>query len=87
MNAPEGVSEVAVIGVAHEKWGETPLAVIVPKEGAQIRQDEIIGFCRERLAHYKCPTRVEVAEGLPRNASGKLLKHELRKLYRAHADA
>lgn len=87
LNAHEGVSEVAVIGVAHEKWGETPLAVIVPKEGAQIRQDEVIGFCRERLAHYKCPTRVEVAKGLPRNASGKLLKHELRKLYRAHADA
>ncbi|TMM51739.1 long-chain-fatty-acid--CoA ligase [Sulfitobacter sabulilitoris] len=87
LNAHEGIRECGVIGVAHEKWGETPLAVVVPKDGAQVSAEGIIAFCRDRLAHYKCPTRVEFADTLPRNASGKLLKHEMRKAYKGPADA
>ena len=76
--AHPAVQEVAVIGVPSERWGETPLAVVVPKAGESIDGDELITFTRERLAHYKCPTAVEVIEQLPRNPSGKVLKRELR---------
>lgn len=76
------ISEVAVIGVDHERWGETPLAVVALKDGMTVEAGEIIAFARARLAHYKCPTRIEFAGNLPRNASGKLLKHELRRLWR-----
>lgn len=72
------VREVAVIGVPSDTWGETPVAVVVPKVGQQVDGAELIAFTRERLAHYKCPTAVQVVEGLPRNASGKILKRELR---------
>ncbi|EFQ84799.1 long-chain-fatty-acid--CoA ligase [Aeromicrobium marinum DSM 15272] len=76
--AHPAVQEVAVIGVPSEKWGETPLAVVVPKQGESVDADELIAFTRERLAHFKCPTAVEVIEQLPRNPSGKVLKRELR---------
>ncbi len=78
LNGHPAVLEVAVIGVAHEKWGETPLAVVVLREGRHATQAELIAFTRERLAHYKCPSSVVFANMLPRNASGKLLKRELR---------
>jgi long-chain acyl-CoA synthetase len=71
---------VAVIGVPHEKWGETPRAVVVCKEGQSATPEELIAFTRKRLAHYKCPTSVVFADVLPRNASGKLLKRELRRV-------
>jgi long-chain acyl-CoA synthetase len=87
LNAHEGIHECGVIGVAHEKWGETPLAVIVRQDGAEISTQEIIAFCRARLAHYKCPTQVAFAETLPRNASGKLLKHEMRKVFGGQGNA
>jgi long-chain acyl-CoA synthetase len=76
--AHPAVQEVAVIGVPSERWGETPLAVVVPKAGQTVDGDELIAFTRERLAHYKCPTAVQVIEQLPRNPSGKVLKRELR---------
>ncbi|MFW0792722.1 AMP-binding protein [Gordonia sp. CPCC 205515] len=71
------LSDAAVIGVPHEKWGETVLAFVVAEQ--PVDSAEIIDFCRDRLAHYKCPTRVEVVTELPRNPSGKILKRELRK--------
>jgi len=80
LNGYPAVREVAVIGVPHEKWGETPRAVVVLREGQQATPQELIAFTRERLAHYKCPTSVVFADVLPRNASGKLLKRELRLL-------
>jgi long-chain acyl-CoA synthetase len=80
LNGHSAVREVAVIGVPHEKWGETPRAVVVLREGQQATPQELIAFTRERLAHYKCPTSVVFADVLPRNASGKLLKRELRLL-------
>ncbi|GAA3523036.1 fatty acid--CoA ligase [Aeromicrobium panaciterrae] len=76
--AHPAVQEVAVIGVPSERWGESPHAVIVPKAGETIDPDELIAFTRERLAHYKCPTSVELVKELPRNPSGKVLKRELR---------
>jgi len=80
LNGHPAVREVAVIGVPHEKWGETPRAVVVCKEGQSATPEELIAFTRKRLAHYKCPTSVVFADVLPRNASGKLLKRELRRV-------
>lgn len=87
LNAHDGIAECGVIGVAHDKWGETPLAVIVAKKAAKISEAEIIEFCRARLARYKCPTQVAFADSLPRNASGKLLKHEMRRTFEGRIDA
>lgn len=78
LNGHAAVKEVAVLGVPHEKWGETPRAVVVLRPGMTVTPAELIAFTRERLAHYKCPSSVVFAEVLPRNASGKLLKRELR---------
>jgi acyl-CoA synthetase (AMP-forming)/AMP-acid ligase II len=75
------VREVAVVGVPHATWGETPIAVVALKDGAQVTGDDLIGYARERLAHFKCPTRVEYLPELPRNAIGKVLKTTLRKDY------
>jgi fatty-acyl-CoA synthase len=75
------VWEVAVVGVPHAKWGETPIAVVALKDGLKVIADELIGYTRERLAHFKCPTRVEYVTELPRNATGKVLKTTLRKEY------
>jgi len=76
------VQELAVIGVPSERWGETVKAIVVLRDGAAAAEaDELIGWTRERLAHYKCPTSVDVVDALPRNATGKVLKHELRAPY------
>jgi long-chain acyl-CoA synthetase len=76
-----GVADVAVIGVPSERWGETVKAVIVPAPGSDPSDAELIAYCRERLAHYKCPTSVDRVAALPRNPSGKILKTELREPY------
>jgi acyl-CoA synthetase (AMP-forming)/AMP-acid ligase II len=75
------VADVAVIGVPSERWGETPKALVVPVPGTPPGEDELIAFCRARVAHYKCPTSVELVDTLPRNATGKVLKAELRAAY------
>jgi acyl-CoA synthetase (AMP-forming)/AMP-acid ligase II len=71
-----GVAEGVVIGVPDPHWGETVKAFVIPS--GQVTAAEVIAFCRDRLAHYQCPTTVEFAETLPRNATGKVLKHVLR---------
>jgi acyl-CoA synthetase (AMP-forming)/AMP-acid ligase II len=70
------VREAAVIGLPDDVWGEAVHAVVVP--AAETTAEELIAFCRERLAHYKCPRTVELREALPRTPSGKVLKRALR---------
>jgi long-chain acyl-CoA synthetase len=77
-----GVSEVAVIGVPDERWGETVMALVVTAPGASPTADELIAFARGRLAGYKLPRIVEFVSELPRTPSGKVLKRELRDRYR-----
>jgi HIP---CoA ligase len=74
----EGVAESAVIGVPDERLGEVGLAFVVRKAGAALEADEVVSFCRERLANYKVPRAVEFVDALPRNPSGKVLKTVLR---------
>ncbi|MED5261720.1 MAG: long-chain-fatty-acid--CoA ligase [Myxococcota bacterium] len=75
------VLECAVIGVPDEKWGETPKALVVLRPGEAADEPALIAFCRERLAHFKCPTSVELVDELPRTATGKLQKFRLREKY------
>ena len=75
------VSDVAVIGVPSEKWGETVKAIIVDSPDSTENDNMLIEFCRERLAHFKCPTSIDRVKELPRNPSGKILKTELREPY------
>ncbi len=78
----EAVSQCAVIGIPHEKWGEQVHAVVVVKEGASLTEDELIAFCRSLIAGYKCPGSVSFqTEPLPLSGAGKILKTELRKPY------
>ncbi|MFE0916550.1 acyl-CoA synthetase [Streptomyces nigra] len=72
----EGVAEVAVIGLPDDRWIEAVTAVVVPR--GEVTEAELIEHAREKLAHFKAPKRVMFVDGLPRNASGKILKRELR---------
>lgn len=74
----DGVAEVAVVGVPHERWGQTPVAVVVLEPGSALSEEDVIDFCKERLATYKKPTRVFFVEELPRTASNKVLRRVLR---------
>ena len=74
----EAVSEVAVIGVPDEKWGETVKALVVLSDGHDISEADLIEHCRSRLAHFKCPTSVDFRDELARTATGKLQKFKLR---------
>lgn len=76
-----GVLETTVIGVPSEKWGEVVKAFVVMNEGESSGDIEIIEFCRERLAHFKCPQSVEFMESLPKSGAGKILKRSLREAY------
>jgi acyl-CoA synthetase (AMP-forming)/AMP-acid ligase II len=70
-----------VIGVPHEKWGETVLACVVLRPGATATPRDLIEHTRRFLAHFKCPTMVELRDSLPRTATGKLQKFRLREPY------
>jgi fatty-acyl-CoA synthase len=77
----EGVAEVAVFGVPHPKWIETVVAVVVPKAGKAVTGEDVAAHCRDVLAPFKVPSHVEIAEQMPKNASGKILKRDLRQTY------
>ncbi|MFO0986354.1 MAG: long-chain-fatty-acid--CoA ligase [Alphaproteobacteria bacterium] len=74
-----GITEIAVVGVPDREWGEVPCVVVVTEPGRTVTLDSLRAFCEGRIARYKQPRRLVLrTEPLPRNASGKVLKHELR---------
>jgi long-chain acyl-CoA synthetase len=73
-----GIAQVAVVGNAHPYSGETVVAFVVPEPGRLLEEDEVIEFCADRLARYKCPTKVNFVPSLPVGVAGKLLRRELR---------
>jgi len=73
-----GVAEVAVIGISNERFGEVGKAFTVSKPDANLSTEAVIAHCRSRLATYKAPSAVMFIDKLPRNATGKVLKHELK---------
>ena len=75
--AHPAVLECAVVGVPHEFWGERPKAFVTLNEGAQATEEELIAFCRDELAHFKCPDTVEFGP-LPKTSTGKVQKFVLR---------
>jgi len=82
------VGDVATIGIPDEEWGEAVKAVVEPAEGVEPSAelaDELLAFCRERLAHFKCPRSIDFTPQLPREDTGKIYKRVLREQYRAAA--
>jgi fatty-acyl-CoA synthase len=75
------IAEVAVVGAAHERWGETPVAVVALRPGAELTLEQLREFAGASLARYKLPTRLELVDALPRNAAGKVLKVRLRERF------
>lgn len=75
------VLEAACIAIPHEQWGETVAAIVVLKPGATASEADIIAFCREHLAHFKCPRAISFVDALPRTATGKIQKNLLRTKY------
>ena len=78
----DGVAQVAVIGMPDDYYGEVGAAFVIVDDDARVTVDDVIAYAREHLAGYKAPRRVEVVESLPLNASGKVLKNELRQRLR-----
>ena len=70
-----------MIGVPDDKWGESVKAIVAPKPGTNPDPEDIIAFARTRIAGFKAPKSVDFIEALPRNASGKILRRELREPY------
>jgi acyl-CoA synthetase (AMP-forming)/AMP-acid ligase II len=78
MLAHEKVAQVAVVGVPDDRMGEVGMAFVVLRPGAEATPDELVAWCRQRMANYKAPRHVELVDALPLNAMGKVLKYQLR---------
>ncbi len=76
------VEEVAVVGVKHPKWVEAVTAIVVPRKGEKINEDEIIELCKKHLSPFKVPKKVIFVEALPKSPTGKILKRELREEFK-----
>jgi len=74
----EAVLEAAVVGMPHEKWGETPHAFVVLRSGARATEQDLAQFARAHLAHFKVPTAFRLVSELPKTATGKIQKYILR---------
>jgi len=70
-----------VVAAPHEKWGETPAALVVLKEGESLTEEELITYLRTKLAGFKIPRMVEFRDSLPKSGTGKILKGELRERF------
>ena len=79
--AHPGVAEVAVFAVPDPRWVEAVTAAVIPRSGQTLNEDELIAFCKQRLASFKSPKYIVIVDTLPKNASGKILKRELRNTY------
>lgn len=75
------IAEVAIFGLQHPIWQEAIAAAVAPKAGQMVAEEEIIAWCKERLAGFKVPKKVVVLETLPKSTTGKILKKDLRSLY------
>jgi len=84
LRASDKIADVAVVGVPDHNFGEVGVAFVVAETGVDLTGNEVVAFARDRLANFKVPRRVEIVESLPRNATGKVLKSELR--HRASAE-
>jgi fatty-acyl-CoA synthase len=78
----ERVTAAAVVGMPDEKWGETPCAFVELSEGPELREDDLIEFCRDNMARFKCPKRVVFGE-LPKTSTGKIQKFKLREYFKS----
>jgi len=78
------VADAAIIGVPNERWGEVGMAIIVKKPGQALEEGDIIRHCLGKLAKFKVPQAVAFVDMLPRNATGKVLKRELRTQFVGH---
>lgn len=87
MLANDAIAQVAVVGVPDARMGEVGMAFVVPRPGATPTPDELIAWCRETMANFKAPRYVEIVDALPLNATGKVLKYELRELGKTRLDA
>ena len=85
MEHPE-ITDAAVIGIPDEKFGEAVKAFIVTKDGKELPQEDVIEFCKSKIASYKTPKTVDLIEIIPRNPSGKILKKVLREPFWAGKD-
>jgi len=78
------VAEAAVIGIAHPKWGERPLLVIVLKKGETATKEELLGFMQGKIAKWWMPDDVAFVDGIPHTATGKILKTALRDQFKSY---
>jgi malonyl-CoA/methylmalonyl-CoA synthetase len=83
INRIDGVLESSVVGIPDEKWGERVVAAVVAKKGSELEPPAIQTFCRKHLHDWKCPKSVALVDELPKNTMGKVLKEEVKKLFRA----
>ena len=72
------MADAAVVGVPDARWGQAPVAIIQRRSGGRVDEAELLAHCGDRLAPYKRPKAIRWADGLPRNAAGKLLRRQVR---------